>query len=88
MRFIIWMANFINSNLKEIEIEERFYELDTTVQGEVLVRSSVTQKEMLAMKNSTLLATVITPSISEIHPFFACGSPDGKQDNCIYYHIY
>ena len=82
MRCIVWMVNVINSNLNEIEMEERFYELDRNVEGRALVRRSVTQKEMLAMKNSTLLATVITPSPpsnSEIHPCFAGENPDNPE---------
>lgn len=81
MRCIVWIANVINSNLNEIEPEERFYELDTNIKGKAIVRCSVTSKEIDAMKNSTLLSTVITPSppsSSKIHPCFA-GNPDNKQ---------
>ena len=93
MRCIVWMANVINSNLNEIEIEESFYELDRNVEGRALVRRSVTQKEMLAMKNSTLLATVITPSPPsncEIHPCFAGGNPSnpGHPEQGIYLYHY
>ena len=81
MRCIVWMANVINANIRHIEKEERFYELAVDSKAEAVVKSTITEKELHEMKNSTLLSTLITPSPptnTDIHPCFS-GNTDNIQ---------
>ena len=60
MRCLLWMANFINSNIRLIEKEERFYELPRNVDSKAFSRDSDADASIDKMKNATLFTPIIT----------------------------